>query len=85
MSVKSRLERLERLEKSRDGGPDQERRSWLATMRARRVHENAHRGEYHAGDIFRLLRNRGEFEGVGFGAAVDRIRAWGRPRPGGRC
>ncbi len=83
VSVKGRLERLERLQEPRQSDPELERLRWLASMRVTGAHDNHHRGEWSAGDIWRLLSKRGELEDLGFGAVLDRIMAWSPPPPRG--
>jgi hypothetical protein len=46
------------------------KRHWLATARARRNHENRNRDEFHAHDIFRVLRLQGRL-----GATTEEVRS----------
>jgi hypothetical protein len=66
--------RLSRLEDKNPGhtpeDEEAEKRHWLATAQARRNHENRHRDEFHAHDIFRVLRLQGRL-----GTTTEEVRS----------
>src|SRR5215213_418612 len=47
-----------------------DKRHWLATAQARRNHENRNRDEFHAHDIFRVLRLQGRL-----GTTTEEVRS----------
>jgi hypothetical protein len=77
--------RLERLEHKNPRHADEEtgKRHWLAMAKARRNHENHDRDEFHAHDIFRVLRLQGRL-GTTAGEIRDQLLSW-RPPPSERA
>jgi len=60
-----------------------DKRHWLATARARRNHENRNRDEFHAHDIFRVLRLQGRL-GATTEEVRSQLRSW-QPPPSERA